>query len=135
MSILGIKVPTADDVRQLFKQAMEKLGNRNNQLTIEEFFKLNRAELNPEWIPICSGVEGMKIGKEVRLLRIEFKQFIDNHKAGQQTLIDAAIQEIIENIRLSIHGASVSFIFEFPPEHNVRYGKNVICSAKGVIHQ
>jgi hypothetical protein len=76
----------------------------------------------------------MEVGGRVRLLRVAFTQFIDNHRGGQAALIAASTGAVGQVIRSAIpSGAVVDFMFEFPPEQDVPFGKSVTCLATGIV--
>jgi hypothetical protein len=131
---MGLIVPTPDEVRQMFAQAVTRATGATHQLHRQDFARHLRGAPSLVWQQPASGVHRLPVGKGVSLVRAQLRVTIDDHSAGQPQALRGQIDALAARLAdLVPPGARVSVAFEFPAPRPGPGGPEVDCLVRAVV--
>jgi hypothetical protein len=93
-----------------------------------------RLVVGPTWQQASPGVEQLTINTALSLVRGHLRVTIDKHQDGQSQTIQGQIDDFASRLASLVPtGATVRWVFEFPPIKDVPFGQEVECMVQGIV--
>jgi hypothetical protein len=128
---MAISVPTVDDVHRMFCDTVTEATQGTRELEVDEFRRLWDDEASEH--PV-SGIEQLRIRRDLSLFRAHLTVMIHNSRASQFQAIQRQVDALASQLAsLAPEGSSVRLLFEFPPAQVVPFGHETECKVRGIV--
>jgi len=133
---MAIDVLTDDEVQRRFAQGITHATKSSALADQQEVNRLFQTVVSPTWQQASAGVEQLTINTALSLVRGHLRVTIDKHQDGQSQTIQGQIDDFASRLASLVPtGATVRWVFEFPPTKDVPFGQEVECMVQGIVER
>jgi len=131
---MPVRVPSAEDVQNAFRQAVMDAIPQHHETDLREYDRVHRSLLTSNWSPVSPGIESVPVSECSRLIRGTWEYTIDPHADGQFPAITAQTRAFAAPLSSVVPGnASVALTLSPVKASAAPIGQRVACSFQGVI--